>query len=44
MDRKSYEKEKIGEKIIALGLQHNHLYIDVKDSKDVKIQQYFPQI
>ena len=32
MDKKSYEKEQIGQKLTTLGLQEQHLLIDVKDS------------
>jgi protein-tyrosine phosphatase len=44
MDKKSYEKEKIRERITALGLESRHLFIDAKDSKDVKIIPYFSEI
>jgi hypothetical protein len=33
MDRKSYEKEKIKEKIASLGLSERHLLLEVKDKK-----------
>jgi dual specificity phosphatase 12 len=44
MDRKSYDKERLRERVTALGLEDSHLFVDLKDSKDVKIQQFFNEV
>lgn len=44
MDKKSYEKEKIKDSIDELGLEGRHLFVDAKDSKDVKIQPFFKEV
>lgn len=38
MDKKSYDKEKLRERVEALGLLERHHYIDLKDKKDIKIR------
>jgi protein-tyrosine phosphatase len=44
MDKKSYEKEKLKERVAALGLEQRHLYLDLKDSKEVKIIPCFKEV
>ena len=44
MDKKSFDKEKISDSIVELGLAGRHLFIEAKDSKDEKILPFFREV